>query len=375
MSKNIMFQHPLLRSKCTPPRPGFTLVELLVVIGIIGVLAGLLLPAVQQAREAARRMQCQSHLRQFGLALQNYESVYKVFPMTGTPGGFSVQARLLPFVEQGNLQNILDFSLPAFTGAFNAQVPNPKFVDAFAKRIPLMLCPSDPVPAVSQVTVAGRDYFYAGNNYMVSTGSGTSTRYDHRWQTDGIVYENSNVNFSSITDGTSNTVFMSESIRSKGNDLTLPAGKTPSFPYQYTLNGSSGMSAALQPSQGMLVSGSPWSAYANSGGILEDPDLSSIWSGFTVWRGAGSTAMRGRGTSWAATGALNSLTNGFTTPNSRIPDLVIHFTGYFGPRSWHIGGAHVVMGDGAARFLSNNMEQDLHRHIHSCNGGEFVGEF
>ncbi len=85
--------------------------------------------------------------------------------------------------------------------------------------------------------------------------------------------------------------------------------------------------------------------------------------------------MRGRGVSWAASGALNSLTNGYTTPNSRIPDLVVHFTGFFGPRSWHTGGAHVVMGDGAARFLSDGTDQELHRGIHSCNGGEAISEF
>ncbi len=121
------------RSQCAQ---GFTLIELLVVIAIIGVLAGLLLPAIQQAREAARRMQCQSNLRQFGLAMANYEGTYKRFPMTDKPNGFSVQARLLPFIEQGNLQSQLDFSMPAFSGPFNAQVPNPLFASAFAVPLP-----------------------------------------------------------------------------------------------------------------------------------------------------------------------------------------------------------------------------------------------
>jgi prepilin-type N-terminal cleavage/methylation domain-containing protein len=87
-------------------RKAFTLVELLVVIAIIGVLVSLLLPAVQSAREAARRSQCQNHLRQWGLALQNYNSTFQAFPMTNAQNylpdvqGFSPQARLLPFVHR-----------------------------------------------------------------------------------------------------------------------------------------------------------------------------------------------------------------------------------------------------------------------------------
>src|SRR5512134_2021324 len=94
------------------PRGGFTIVELLVVIAIIGVLIALLLPAVQAAREAARRTQCKNNLKQLGLALHNYHDVYTVFPPGGTyraaavqPAGWSIQARLLPYIEQANLQS------------------------------------------------------------------------------------------------------------------------------------------------------------------------------------------------------------------------------------------------------------------------------
>jgi prepilin-type processing-associated H-X9-DG protein len=69
------------------------------------------------------------------------------------------------------------------------------------------------------------------------------------------------------------------------------------------------------------------------------------------------------------------MTNGYNTPNSRIPDVVVHFTGFFGPRSWHTGGAQVLMADGSVRLFSDNIDANLHRAVHSRNGGEVVGEF
>jgi prepilin-type N-terminal cleavage/methylation domain-containing protein/prepilin-type processing-associated H-X9-DG protein len=357
------------------PRSGFTLIELLVVIAIIGILIALLLPAVQAAREAGRRINCTSNLKQFGLALQNYESTFRSFPETDAPNGFSVQARLLPYMEQVNLQGLLDFTKPAFFGTWSTQTPNTPFIAAFAMPLPIMLCPSDPAPTLNTVTISGTPYVYGANNYMVSTGSATGTNYDQRWPTDGIVFENSSVRFADVTDGTSNTVFMSESVRSIGQDMTLPAGTTPPFPYQYTLNGSSGVKSALQAVPGLQAAGGPWSSFVNGAGMISNPNLDVIWPAFTQWRGAGNTALRGRGTSWAATGALNTLTNGYTTPNSRIPDLVTHFTGFFGPRSWHSGGANVAMGDGSVRFLTDGVNSVIHHFLHSRNGGEAVGDF
>ena len=104
--------------------------------------------------------------------------------------------------------------------------------------------------------------------------------------------------------------------------------------------------------------------------MVSNPDLSSCWTTFVSWRGGDNAALRGRGISWAFSGALNTLTNGYTTPNSRIPDIVTHWTGYFAPRSYHSGGANVVMADGSVHFLTNGVDAPVHRALHSANGGE-----
>lgn len=366
----------MLNSEAAQARRGFTLVELLVVIAIIGILVGLLLPAVQAAREAARRMQCSNSVKQISLATMNYESAFRKFPMAGTVDiDFSVQARILAFIEQGNLNNLLDYSKPAFGGPFNAKVPNPAFAQVFATPVPIFLCPSDPAPSTTTMTVNGSPVTYGGLSYMFSNGSGTSVNYDWRWSTDGIISQNSSKGFRDIIDGASNTVILSETVRSVGDDMSLPAGTLPKFPYQFTLNGSNGVNSALQSSQGLKPTGSPWSGYVNANGMISNPPTSVFWNSFTGWRGGNSTAIRGRGISWAFGGAINALTNGYHPPNSKTPDLVVHHTGFFGPRSYHTGGANVGLADGSVQFIANSIDEAVHRALHSCNGGEVVGEF
>lgn len=145
-----------------PRRQGFTLIELLVVIAIIGILVALLLPAVQQVREAARRMQCSNNLKQLGLALHNYENVHKVFPMgiqyrrNGLPAdnrarlgnnvgegggtGFSWGTYLLPFLDQLPIYNQFNFNVPLA----NSNIPASAGNTALAGRtLEVFFCPSE----------------------------------------------------------------------------------------------------------------------------------------------------------------------------------------------------------------------------------------
>ncbi len=208
-------------------RRGFTLVELLVVIAIIGILVGLLLPAVQSAREAARRMQCSNNLKQIGLSLQNYHDTFKRY----CPGGWNEANNgnrlawtvfVLPFMEQTALYNQFDMKFNNYTGVN---------LNPTVTMVKTYLCPSNRlkfnmngnVPGSGENPAAGFAYtthYYGimgpkGINPAVPGGA-TSFSHDPNptghggFSDSGVLFRNSRVRMGDITDGTSNTLIVGE---------------------------------------------------------------------------------------------------------------------------------------------------------------------
>lgn len=235
-------------------RRGFTLVELLVVITIIGILIALLLPAVQAAREAARRAQCTNNLKQFGLALNNYHSAHNVFPPAGLdygcgagtePAGKLIKNAngfllLLPYIEQQGIFDRLDFKYcmsnhkfspswwtPASTASVAGDSVTSGNAAALCTRVAAFACPSD-----SYDDRFSTSAFYSSNSSSLPTGSYLyKTNYDFSaqivsgftaWSTTSpktrMFGQNSDLRIGDIIDGTSNTVAINELTRWCGNN-------------------------------------------------------------------------------------------------------------------------------------------------------------
>ncbi|TWT40176.1 putative major pilin subunit [Thalassoglobus neptunius] len=321
-----------------PRRKAFTLIELLVVIAIIAILIALLLPAVQQAREAARRTQCKNNLKQIGLALHNYESVYRRLPCgwngvhdpaQGTTFRWSYLASILPYLDQANTFNQLDMNLTLYPPG-GGQPPRPEHQDVIKQMIPVYMCPSDRSAFVSSPSGVVDS---APTNYVACSGSGINQVSDPNDDgdsgnaADGMFSSLHWRRFADCTDGLSNTVLISESLLGPGGE-DLPAGAD----------------ADPQLYMGLVVPASQVTA-ANC-----DQDVPGGVNRF----------MASRGRLWAGQAYENTMYNHFYTPNS--PRYDCFFWGNRGlkaARSRHVGGVQALLGDGACRFVGDSIDRGV----------------
>ncbi len=274
-------------------RAGFTLVELLVVIAIIGILVGLLLPAVQQIREAARRTSCQNNLKQIGLATLNFESANKHFPPgvnvpIGTGSGMVFPSNtlhtsgkipkpvfegkfgswlewILPYMEQQGVHDLIDFKQREYG---NALGPN----SVAATVIPSYMCPSDFFPEDTyRYTTGGNDYYFAVNSYFGSAG--VRAWYITSATFDGMFQVNSYTRHASIFDGNSNTIMAGERYSEEREWLLLPERR--GWAWSSYLSGQDCLAGASQPINYKM----PLGVGPNPSFTFQDNRLSSFGSG------------------------------------------------------------------------------------------------
>jgi len=311
-------------------RTGFTLIELLVVIAIIAVLIALLLPAVQQAREAARRTQCKNQLKQLGLAMHNYHDTSKQLPpgaikWVGDPsrGGASAQyyddhgwyTQIGPFIDQAPWYNLINFNVQ-ISDASNEQVRRAK--------IALYGCPSD---GLKNNEWGSTTWSRWRGNYAVNWGNtnyGQVAKAGVNFGGAPFSYRGSS-NFSGINDGMSNTLMMAEIITS---------------------------------------SGPGWD------GPISEMQIATGGQTFNAWLTPNSAACEEVTRVCPAVGSLNGI-----SCCTVIGGAGAEASQSFSSRSKHTGGTHVLMCDGATRFVSNNIDLNVWRNLSTARGGETVSDF
>ncbi|MEX0794989.1 MAG: DUF1559 domain-containing protein [Pirellulaceae bacterium] len=297
-----------------PSRRAFTLVELLVVIAIIGVLVALLLPAVQQAREAARRMQCGNNMKQLGLALHNYHDTFGTFPCNiwtspdGQPNAFSFLSLMLPHLEQSSLHSQLDFRVPFNDSASSS---NRTLVQT---PIQAFICPSDPTPAVRSDIARSWEWPRPSTASAINTGGPAGVTCYKGFMGVGFASNPANglferqpanaVRFRDIVDGTSNVFGLIE--------------QSPSY--------------------------APWCAWAGTNGV---------WVGSTDQ------------------GRINEVRFHFPT----IDNTEVGIGYRYAPSSLHPGGVFATFADGSVHFLPETIDSVVYRGLGCHNDALPVGGF
>ncbi len=308
---------------------GFTLIELLVVIAIIAVLVSLLLPAVQQAREAARRSQCKNNLKQLGLAMHNYLDTHSVLPPgfvqsgTTTLNQWTWVSLILPLIDQSALYAKADFNKNA--GSITATTP---YRAVTAQPLTVMLCPSDS-NNLRGAPAPGSAGNYARGNYGASAGIGPMTAVTTEAQAKAALYRpnvgpfeaNSRTSSAEFRDGMSNSILISELRVGTGGPNNDQRGVLhyPEGPF-FTVNSTPNSSV-------------PDSTRADRCFVDTDPPCSGDYTAFNTKR-----------LIWSS-------------------------------RSLHTGGVQTVLADGSVRFLSENINLETWQALGIHNDGKTLGEF
>jgi prepilin-type N-terminal cleavage/methylation domain-containing protein/prepilin-type processing-associated H-X9-DG protein len=374
-------------------RGGFTLVELLVVIAIIGILVALLLPAVQAARAAARRMQCKNNLKQIALATLNYESVHKQLPpgrllpdwsINGTPrasytnynsvnqsptsghwtGFRSVHTFILPYMEQQNIYDLIDFRTATTVRMTLGGAPFNTNYEAYSKAAGLFICPSCPntdrvVSENNYRANFGGSTPYAGALNTQNNNSNKAVAFRLSCRGNGAFSIGDLLKLSDFTDGTSNTVMFSERTKGSGENLSLQS------PTRYDIITMPGRTNEMLAPDDMMArcmtfDGSPSRFHFNSAGRwLQGSDFSNGWPfGFYS----------------------STLYNHVAPPNwqhhdcgnwSAIPDAPGEHA-IVAARSEHAGGVNTALADGSVQFMIDTIDLEVWRGIGSRNMGEVV---
>ncbi len=301
-------------------RRGFTLIELLVVIAIIAVLVALLLPAVQQAREAARRSQCKNNLKQIGLAMHDYHETYSGLPVGqfGCCWGTWI-VEILPFLDKNSLFENYNhdgkYDVPDATYRYSGSKNTP----VTTKRIGTLTCPSDQENApIGGITSHNYAVNHGNTGYGQQAALGTVT-----WQGAPFRINNGNTarnqKFRDITDGTSNTLMVGEVLQGKGSDLRGFSwwGDASNFT-AYNSPNSSSLDVIYTP------------GYCN-----HQPTFNLPCTG---------------------------------TPTAALPTMMAS-------RSRHVGGVHVAMCDGSAKFVTENIDLGLWQALSTSQGNELISGF
>jgi prepilin-type N-terminal cleavage/methylation domain-containing protein/prepilin-type processing-associated H-X9-DG protein len=334
---------------------GFTLIELLVVIGLLSLLAAFLLPAVQAAREAARRSRCMNNLHQLGLAIQGYENDNRCYPISCTNvrianprnpdlalleyhGMFSIQVRLLPYLELRPVYDSVNFAAGTQPIDNFMIAPGPAWLSlaainttAMTVRVDTFLCPSDSGPFAA-----------TGNNYRGNVGLGpyASAWAESRDSGNGFFLEIEVTRPSSVSDGLSHTAAFSERLRGSGNARRA----VPERDFW-------ALAADVDTADELLIG----CRVAARPGIATYP-LAGNW--------------------WFWAGRERTLYTHTQQPNGRVPDCILPHA--FGPpgmataRSWHLGGVNVLMGDGSVRYVQEGIDLSVWRGFGTRSGGELV---